>query len=100
MYFSFPNALLPLLIFSIIITIDLGFNCLAAATPALNDGITIHGAFAVFFFGYKNWNIHLFKQYYNTSFLASCVLFLAYLATHFIKPKQKNSSIVRKSVNE
>ena len=90
--FTFSKTLLPLLIFSIIVTFDLGINYIAGATPALNDGITVHSV--IFPFKDSGWSIELFRRYYFISITISCVLLLLYMAAHFIKPSQKNNSLL------
>jgi len=87
--FSLPSALLPLLLSSIIITIDLGFNYLAATNPSLNDGIGLHGFFAQFIFSDNGWSAGLFRQYYEISIFVSCVLTLTFMLVQFIKPVRK-----------
>jgi len=83
--FSFSNALLPLLLFSIIITFDLGINYLAGAMPSLNDGIALHGFFAPAIFNDHGWSVDLFRQYYHVSLLTSCVLLIAYMVALIFK---------------
>lgn len=72
--FSIENSILPLMIFSILVTFDLGINYLAGAILSLNDGIAIHGLLSRLIIGEDGWSVDLFKNYYRASFFISCSL--------------------------
>ena len=88
--FSLPAALLPLLLFSLLLAADLGVNYLAAASPALNDGIGRHGVFAPLLFGSSGWSLPLFRQYYHGSALAFCALLIVYMVLTITNRKNRN----------
>ena len=90
--FFFPAALLPLLLFSMLVTVDLGVNYLAAAAPVLNDGIGLHGFFAPLFFGNSGWGLALFRQYYAAAFCVSCFLLVGYMLALVVSAARKKKS--------
>ena len=90
--FSLANALLPLLFFSIIVTIDFHFNFQTATIPMFNDGIGCPGYFAYMIFGYKeNWSLPLFVQAYHIALTITCILVALYTAALMIKPRKRKS---------
>lgn len=76
--FRFYKAILPLLLFSIIITIDLGINYVASAVPSLNDGIGIHTAWAYWIIGEDGWSVSAFKSYFDKAGMVSTALLIVY----------------------
>lgn len=77
--FRFSEALLPLVLVSYLVTIDLGINYVAGAIPKLNDGIGLHSKFAFFIIGEDRWSLELFKKIYDISFNISIVLTLIFI---------------------
>lgn len=69
--FKFCDPLLPLVIFSVIASLSLGVNYVAAAIPSLNDGIGIHNFLAYWIIGEDNSSIGLFKDYFDYSLTVS-----------------------------
>ena len=59
--FRLFNALLPLVIFSVIVSLSLGINYVAAAIPSINDGIAIHTSLAYRIIGKNSWIVNFFK---------------------------------------
>ncbi|EHQ88047.1 hypothetical protein [Desulfosporosinus youngiae] len=83
--FRFSDSLLSLVIFSIITSLSLGMNYVAAAIPSLNDGIGIHNFLAYWIIGEDNWQIALFKNYFDYSLGVSLSLLLVYSVLKVIK---------------
>lgn len=86
--FRFSKALLPLVLVSYLVTIDLGINYVAGAIPKLNDGIGLHSRFAFLIIGEDGWSIELFRKIYDASFTISIVLTMIYIGLMFVKPKR------------
>lgn len=78
--FRLFDALLPLVLVSYLVTIDLGINYVAGAIPKLNDGIGLHSRFAFFIIGEDGWSLELFKKIYDISFTISIILTLIFIA--------------------
>lgn len=76
--FRLFNALLPLVLFTIIISLSLGINYVASAIPGINDGIAIHNFLAYWIIGEDNWSINLFNNYFNYSLAFSIILLIFY----------------------
>jgi len=76
--FRLFNALLPLVLFSLIVSISLGVNYTAAAIPSINDGIGIHSFLAYWVIGEDGWSVDLFKSYFDYSLIISIVLLIVY----------------------
>ncbi|NLM44600.1 MAG: hypothetical protein GX201_11410 [Clostridiales bacterium] len=72
--FRFSDAILPLVLISYLLTIDLGINYVAGAIPGINDGIGLHSRFALYIIGEDNWSIELLKRIYDISFTISILL--------------------------
>lgn len=83
--FRFFNTLLPLVIFSVIVSLGLGINYVASAIPILNDGIGIHNFLAYWIIGEDNWSVGLFKNYFNYSLIVSILVLLVYSGLRIIK---------------
>jgi CDP-diglyceride synthetase len=65
------------LIFSLIITVDLGYNYFYSTIESLNDGITIKGFFAAFIFGDSSWSVeNYFKTFAISVFITSAIICL------------------------
>lgn len=77
--FRFSEALLPLVLVSYLVTIDLGINYVTGAIPKLNDGIGLHSRFAFFIIGEDGWSLELFKKIYDILFTISIVLTLLFI---------------------
>ena len=90
--FSLAKAMLPLLLFSVVVTVDLAVNYAVAFNPVLNDGIGIHGVLGYLIIGDDNWSIALFRQCYQTSFFVTCGLTLAYMAAQVFGKSRRNPS--------
>ncbi len=76
--FRLSNALLVLILFSLIVSISLGVNYVAAAIPSINDGIGIHNFLAYWIIGDDRWTLSLFKSYFNYSLATNIILLLLY----------------------
>ena len=83
--FRFFDPLLSLVILSVIASISLGTNYIAAAIPSLNDGIGIHNFLAYWIIGEDNWSIGLFRNYYNYSLMVSISLLIVYSGLKVVK---------------
>lgn len=77
--FRLSEAVLPLVLVSYLVTIDLGINYIAGAVPKLNDGIGLHSRLAFFIIGEDGWSLELFKKIYDISFTISIVLTLTFI---------------------
>lgn len=86
--FEFSKALLPLVLVSYLVTIDLGINYIAGAIPGLNDGIGLHSRFAFLIIGENGWSIELFRKIYDTSFTISILLTLIYFGLMFVRSRR------------
>ena len=90
--FAFSGAVLPLLIFSLLVTIELEVNYLRSAIAVADlrneAGIGIT-AFSYCIIGDDGWSVGLFKEYFDNAFLASLFLLLVYSASLFFNPKKK-----------
>lgn len=86
--FSLPRIILPLLIFSIMVTMDLGLNYVAASTPALNDGISLHGVWSLFIFRDEKWDRVRFYTYYTKAIYISLSLLILYMMSLIIKKEK------------
>ena len=87
--FSVAKALLPLLIFSVIVTVDLGVNFTAALCPQFNDGIGMHGVLSFLILGDDGWSAGRFHAAYQVSFFVSCFLTAAYMAAQIFEKRRK-----------
>ncbi|MCL2077684.1 MAG: hypothetical protein FWH08_04675 [Oscillospiraceae bacterium] len=87
--FSFWVSLLPLLLFSIMVTVDLGINYAGSLDVIRNDGIRLHGVLAPLILGYEGWSIQMFKQAYGISLLTSCILIFLFLISLLFKSEKK-----------
>jgi len=76
--FRLFDPLLPLVILSIIASLSLGTNYVAAAIPSLNDGIGIQNFLAYWIIGEDNWSIELFEKYFEYSLALSLSLLIVY----------------------
>lgn len=77
--FEFSNAVLPLVLFSFIISICLGINF--SASTALADGsYSINNTIAYWIIGEDGWSYAAFKSYFDSSIIASIILTLIYSA--------------------
>lgn len=83
--FRVSGTLLPLMIFSVIASVSLGTNYLAAAIPSLNDGISMHNFLASLIIGEDNWSYHLFKTYFEYSLALSISLLIVYSGLKLVK---------------
>jgi len=83
--FRFSDPLLPLVIFSIIASLSLGMNYVAAAIPSLNDGIGIQNFLAYWIIGEDKWSIALFRNYFDYSLVISFSLLLVYSGLKVVK---------------
>ena len=83
--FGLPNVILPLLIFSVMITFDLGLNYVASAVPSLNDGIRLHGVWSSLIFGDERWEVARFYTYYSKWVYISLGLLFVYMMTMIIR---------------
>lgn len=83
--FRLFNALLPLVLLSLIVSISLGINYVASAVPSINDGIGIHNFLAYWIIGEDNWSEGLFKSYFNYSLITSIFLLFAYSGLRIIR---------------
>mgnify|MGYP000926520997 CR=1 FL=1 len=88
--FRLSEALLPLVLGSYLITVDLGINYVAGAIPTLNDGIGLHSRFAYFIIGEDSWSIELFRKIYDISYTISIVLTILYIAFLFINRRKSS----------
>lgn len=70
--------------FSIVITVDLGYNYLSSTIISMNDGITIRGLFAYFLFNDRNWSIENFFKAFKISADISVGLFCIKSITNII----------------
>jgi len=77
--FKLSEGLLPLVLISYLVAIDLSINYVAGAIPKLNDGISIHSRFAFLIIGEDGWTVDLFKRVYDISFTISILLTLIYI---------------------
>lgn len=91
--FSLSRVVFPLLIFSIIITIDLGMNYLASAIPALNDGIGLHGIWSQLIFDDEHWETTRFYNYYIKSINISFGLLLVYMITMIVSRHKSKTQV-------
>ena len=87
--FSLSNALLPLLLFSIILTIDFHLNYQTAANPLLNDGIGCSGYFSYWILGDNGWSLPLFREAYDFATFITCILILLFATTLIVDPFKK-----------
>lgn len=85
--FSFAAALLPLLVFSVLITIDLGINY---AMTFDGDGLGMHGVISQFILGDDLWTPAMFARGYQVSFLVSGLLTIAYMASKILSKTTKH----------
>lgn len=83
--FRLFNALLPLLIFSFIVSLSLGINYVASAIPSINDGIAIHSSLAYWIIGEDSWSVNLFKKYFDYSIGTSVILLTLYSGLRIMK---------------
>jgi len=83
--FRFFNALLPLVIFSVIVSLSLGINYVASSIPNINDGIAIHSSLAYWIIGEDKWSINLFKQFFDYSIWTSVILLALYSGLRIMK---------------
>lgn len=84
-HFKLAEALLPLVLISYLVTIDLGINYVAGAIPTLNDGIGLHSRFAFLIIGEDGWSIELFQKIFDVSFTISILLTFIYIGLKFVK---------------
>jgi len=87
--FRFSEALLPLVLVSYLVTIDLGINYVAGAIPKLNDGIGLHSKFAFFIIGEDGWSLELFKKIYDISLNISIVLTLIFIVLLLLNRRRR-----------
>lgn len=85
--YRFSNAVLPLVLFSYLVTIDLGINF---AMPNLQDGIGLNSKFAPFIIGEDRWSIELFKKMFLFSLTISIILTVAYAILTIYNRKRNN----------
>lgn len=83
--FMLSDSLLPLVIFGVIVSLSLGINYVASAIPSINDGIAIHNFLAFWIIGEDNWNINLFKSYFEYSLGISIILLIVYSGIRIFK---------------
>lgn len=83
--FRLSNSLLPLVIFSVIVSLSLGINYVASAIPSINDGIAIHNFLAYWTIGEDNWSINLFKSFFDYSLGISMILLILYSGIKILK---------------
>lgn len=83
--FRLFNALLPLVIFSVIVSLSLGINYVASAIPSINDGIAIHSSLAYWIIWEDSWSVNLFKKYFDYSIGMSVILLALYSGLRIIK---------------
>lgn len=84
--FRFYKAVLPLLLFSIIISIDLGVNYLSPYNIQSHDGsIGIDGIFAYNIIGDSGWSTELFRGFFTGSMLVSVILLLTYTVLRLVE---------------
>lgn len=76
--FRLYNALLPLVIFGVIVSLSLGINYVASAIPSINDGIAIHSFLAYRVIGEDSWSVSLFKRYFDYSIWINIILLILY----------------------
>jgi hypothetical protein len=76
--FRMFKALLPLVIFSIIVSSGLGINYVVSAISGIHDGIGIDNFLAYWIIGEGNWSISLFKNYFKYSLMTSIILLIIY----------------------
>lgn len=83
--FRLFKALLPLVIFSVIVSLSLGINYVASAIPSINDGIAIHSSLAYWIIGEDSWSVTLFKNYFDYSIWISVILLALYSGLRILK---------------
>lgn len=83
--FRLFNALLSLVLFSLIVSISLGVNYVASSIPSINDGIGIHNFLAYWIIGENNWSIGLFKSYFDYSLITSIILLIVYSGLRILR---------------
>ena len=83
--FRLFNALLPLVIFSVIVSLSLGINYVTSAIPSINDGIAIHSSLAYWIIGEDSWSVNLFKKYFDYSIGISVILLTLYSWLRILK---------------
>lgn len=76
--FRFHEVLIPLILFSLLVTVDLGINFVASAIPSINDGIGIHTFLAKWIIPDDGWSVSLFRSYFHGSLIVSFILLLIY----------------------
>lgn len=83
--FRLYNAILPLVIFSIIACLSLGINYVASAIPSINDGIGIHSSLAYCIIEEDSWSVNIFKKYFDYSMGISIILLTLYSGLRIVK---------------
>ncbi len=89
--FRLFDPLLSLVILSLIVSLSLGTNYVAAAVPSLNDGIGIHNFMAYWIIGEDNWSIGLFEKYFEYSLALSFFLLIVYSGLKLLKANGSSS---------
>lgn len=79
--------MLPLLLFYILITIDLGINF--ASNSGSNDGIALTGVLSRVIILNDRWTLQMFKNYYLTAFYITIFIFVIYCIIYFIDALRK-----------
>lgn len=74
--YKFSNAMLPLILSSLIVTICLGLNYLE--TYSYQDGIAISNFISYWIIGEDYWSTQLFRSYFNYSLIISIALTIMY----------------------
>ena len=87
--FSLSTAIMPLMVLSVLTTMDLSFNATAAANPAINDGITVRGVLSPLIFSSDNWSLDVFNRYFNMSLVLSLIVLLIFTVSLILAAKQK-----------
>lgn len=86
---KWSTCLLCILLFSIICTIGLGVNYLAAFTGR-QDGISLTGWLARLIIGEGRWSIDLFLSYFEVSVSVSILLLITYFTAIIFENKAQH----------
>ncbi len=78
------HSILGLLLLSIIISLALGINYVAALTGG-QDGIAIENKIAYLIIGEQGCSLELFRLYFHTALISNVIFLLIYIASLFMK---------------
>nr|WP_312580082.1 hypothetical protein [Sedimentibacter sp.] len=84
---TWSQKVTPLLMLSIITTIDLAVNFVTAGSY-FDDGIKINGFLSKLIIVEDSWSLDLFKGYYMTSMYITLAIFLMYCIMFFVDSKK------------